>query len=49
MDRGAWWATVHVVVNHVHGDVIEHAHTHTHTHISIRYYYGEFTLEWIEI
>ena len=43
MDRGTWWATVHVVVSHVHGDTIEHAHTYIHT--SKRYYYGEFPLE----
>ena len=45
MDRGTWWATVHVVVSHVHGDTIEHAHTYIHT--SIRYYYGD--LLWNEL
>ena len=28
MDRGAWWATVHVVTE---SDTSEHTHTHTHT------------------
>ena len=32
MDRGAWWATVHRLVESDTTEMIEHACTHTHTH-----------------
>ena len=31
MDRGAWWATVHVAAKNQTW-LSEHTHTHTHTH-----------------
>ena len=35
MDRGAWWATVHVSTDT--SEAIEHTYTHTHTPIIIAY------------
>ena len=34
MDRGAWWAKVHVVAKSQ--SLTEHTHTHTHTHTILR-------------
>ena len=33
MDRGVWWATVHVVAESDTTEQLEHIHKHTHTHI----------------
>ena len=31
-DRGAWWATVHMVAESDSTEATSHTHTHTHTH-----------------
>ena len=41
MDRGAWWATVHVVTKSEPDWTHARAHTHTHTHTHT--YYTEIT------